>query len=104
MIRGCPLIWQTPFLPPTIIMLFPNVSTLLQLLATIPVTLAACERNVSVLGLVKTNLRSTMGQDCLNGLALMHVHNTHSVNIENILDMLPTLHPRRMVLAEIFAA
>ena len=43
-------------------------------MATIPVTSCECERSISLLGWIKTLLRSTMGQDRLNGLAMLHCH------------------------------
>ena len=43
-------------------------------MATIPVISCECERSISLLGWIKTSLRSTMGQDRLNGLAMLHCH------------------------------
>ena len=54
--------------------MFPNIHQLLRLVCNIPVTSCECERSVSVLRLLKTYLRSSMGQERLSGLALMHVH------------------------------
>ena len=53
--------------------IFPNIHCLLRLVCTIPVTSCECERSVSILRRLKTYLRSTMGQDRLSGLALMHM-------------------------------
>ena len=50
---------------------FPNIYVILVILATLPVTSCECERSISMLKLLKTSLRSTMGNDRLNGLALM---------------------------------
>ena len=47
---------------------------IVSLMATFPVTSCECERLISVLKLIKTSLRSTMTQDRLNGLAMMHYH------------------------------
>nr|CAH7712965.1 unnamed protein product [Callosobruchus chinensis] len=38
-----------------------------------PVTVASCERSFSKLKLIKTYLRSTMGQERLSGLAILSV-------------------------------
>ena len=46
---------------------FPTIFTALQLLVTIPVTTCECERSNSVLKRLKTYLRSTIGQERLNG-------------------------------------
>ena len=37
-----------------------------------------------------------MKEDRLNGLALMMVHRTISVSVENIIDTFAARHPRRM--------
>ena len=42
--------------------------------ATFPVTSCECERSISTLGIVKTKLRATMGQDRLTGLCLLSRH------------------------------
>ena len=44
---------------------FSNVSTILHISAVFPVTSCECERSISTLRLLKTYLRSTMGQDKL---------------------------------------
>nr|CAH7713145.1 unnamed protein product [Callosobruchus chinensis]CAH7732797.1 unnamed protein product [Callosobruchus chinensis]CAH7756156.1 unnamed protein product [Callosobruchus chinensis] len=38
-----------------------------------PVTVASCERSFSKLKLIKTYLRSTMGQERLSGLAILSI-------------------------------
>ena len=52
---------------------FPTIFTALQLLVTIPVTTCECERSNSVLKRLQTYLRSTIGEERLNGLALMNM-------------------------------
>ncbi|KAJ8878836.1 hypothetical protein PR048_019425 [Dryococelus australis] len=51
----------------------PNVRVLSQLLCVLPVTTNTVERSFSTLGHLKTYLRSTMTEDRLNGLALLHI-------------------------------
>jgi hypothetical protein len=63
---------------------FPNISRLLRLLATLPVTTAECERSISGLRRLKTYLRSTMSSDRLNGLALMHFHQDVAVDVDAV--------------------
>jgi hypothetical protein len=53
---------------------FPNLHTLLRLICTLPVTTAECERTISHIRTLKSYLRSTMGQERLNGLALLKIH------------------------------
>lgn len=66
--------------------LFPNLAKLLTILLTLPVTNAEAERSFSVLKLVKTHLRSSMGQERLNGLALLAVHSKTNVSVQNVID------------------
>ena len=44
---------------------FPNLQTALQILLTMPVSVASCERSFSKLKIIKTYLRSTMAQEIL---------------------------------------
>lgn len=81
--------------------MFPNIHELLRLVCTIPVTSCECERSVSVLRRLKTYLRSSMGQERLSGLALMHIHYGMELNLEEIINTFARKHPRRMVLSDI---
>ena len=47
----------------------------MQLVMVMPATNATSERSFSALRRVKSYLRSTMGQEILNYLMLLHVHN-----------------------------
>ena len=82
---------------------FPNICIALQILATVPVTSCECERNNSSLRRLKTWLRSSMIQDRLNGLALMHIHAdiASKINVDEVVDKFAVLHPRRMRLKNI---
>ena len=73
-----------------------NTYTILQILITIPISSASCERSISTLRNLKTYLSSTMVQDRLNGLALMHAHREMELDLEQIIDLFDNLHPRRM--------
>ena len=73
-----------------------NIYTILQILIAIPISSASCERSISTLRNLKTYLRSTMVQDRLNGLALMHAHREMELDLEQIIDLFANLHPRRM--------
>ncbi|XP_065064865.1 52 kDa repressor of the inhibitor of the protein kinase-like [Rhopilema esculentum] len=83
---------------------FPNMYTVFQILATIPVTTCTCERSISALRRLKTYLRSTMKQERLNALALLHVHRDIRVSIDMIIDQFAQKHPRRMKLLDILNA
>lgn len=80
---------------------FPNIHTAFQILATLPVTTCSCERSISALRRLKSYLRSTMKQDRLNALALLHVHRGIHVSSEGIIDEFARRHPRRMRLIDI---
>jgi hypothetical protein len=80
---------------------FVNIFAILQVLATIPITSSSCERSISVLRNLKNYLRSTMSQDRLNGLAIMHAHADVNLNLGEIIDLFANLHPRRMRMANI---
>ena len=54
---------------------------------TLPITTATTERSFLQLRQLKTYLRSTMGQDWLNRLALLHVHREVKLNAEHIIDI-----------------
>jgi hypothetical protein len=66
--------------------IFPNIHQLLRLLCTLPITTAECERSISRLRTLKTYLRSTMGQNRLNGLALLRVHRDVPVSVSAAVD------------------
>ena len=53
---------------------FKNIEASLRILATLPVTSCECERSFSALRRLKNYSRSTMVEDRLNGLALLHIH------------------------------
>ncbi|XP_034082159.1 zinc finger MYM-type protein 1-like [Gymnodraco acuticeps] len=54
--------------------LYPNLWIALRIVCTLPVTVASAERSFSKLKLIKTYLRSCMGQDRLTGLAIISIN------------------------------
>ena len=66
--------------------LFSDVKRLVRLLLTVPCSNAEAERSFSSLRRLKTYLRSSMGQERLNNIALLHVHQDRleSLNIIQI--------------------
>ena len=77
--------------------LFPSVAQLLRLFGTLAVSNASAERTFSKLRLMKTYLRSTMGQERLSGLALMSVHrNEIRVDPEEVMDLFQKTGNRRI--------
>ena len=75
---------------------FPTVHQGLRLLGTLPITTCQCERSISALRRLKSYLRTTMTEDHLQGLALLHVHNGFKVDIERVISAFARKHPRRM--------
>lgn len=65
---------------------YPNICTLLKILAILPVSTATSERSFSSLKLLKTFLRSRMGEDRLTGLALMYIHKDVSIDVEKVIN------------------
>lgn len=67
-------------------MFYPIISKLLQILCTLPVSVATAERSFSTLRRLKTWTRATMGEDRLSALALMHVHRDIEICAERVID------------------
>ena len=74
---------------------YPNILSLMKIMVTIPVTSCKCERSTSLLRLVKSRLRSTMGAERLNALTLMHCHRDISLDPERVVQEFAQSHPRR---------
>ena len=77
---------------------FPNIQVLLNIMGTIPVTSCDCDRSISMLCLIKTPLRSTMGQVRLNGLAIFFCHREIKISPEQVVEEFARRHPRQMLL------
>eukprot|EP00731_Ephydatia_muelleri_P000946 Em0001g946a len=69
---------------------YPNLSVLLHIAATLPVTSASAERSFSALKRLKSYCRTTMGQERLNGLAQMHIQYSVPVDIEAVINLFTT--------------
>ena len=59
---------------PAELVLFSEIGILLKLLLVMPATNAVSERSFSALRRIKSYLRSTMTQDRLNHLMILHIH------------------------------
>jgi hypothetical protein len=66
--------------------IFPSVFTAIKFTVCIPVTVVPVERSFSTLKRLKTYLRNTMGEEHLNGLALMNVHRSIQLDVGGVLD------------------
>ena len=78
--------------------LYPNLSILLQVLVTLPVSTACTpERYFSTLKRLKTYLRSSMGDERLTSLALIHVHaQTTPVESVEVVDVFALTGPHKL--------
>ncbi|CAI6349596.1 unnamed protein product [Macrosiphum euphorbiae] len=74
--------------------LFPNVSKLLQILVTLPVTSCEAERSFSPLKRIKTYLRNSTSESRLNGLAALNIHYDIDVKSEEVIQRLSNLKRR----------
>ena len=52
----------------------------LSIFATLPVSFATAERSFTKLRLIKSDLQTTTGQACLDGLCLMYINNDISIS------------------------
>ena len=65
--------------------LYPSISTVLLILYTMPASTATTERSFSVLRRLKTYLRTTILQDRLTSLAVLHVHRDIDIDIDRVM-------------------
>lgn len=87
---------ETIFLP--LMNYYQNIRRLLMLFTTILVTTCTSERSFSSLKRIKTYLRSTMGENRLNGLAFLNIHPEIIIKPEEVVDTYANKHPRRLQL------
>ena len=79
----------------------PNIHTAFQIFAKVPVTTCTCERSISSVRRLKTYLHNSMSESRLKGLALLNIHRTIAVDINEVINRSASKHPRRMALADI---
>ncbi|XP_062512482.1 52 kDa repressor of the inhibitor of the protein kinase-like [Corticium candelabrum] len=77
---------------------FPNISVLLTIACTIPVTSCECERSASALRRLNNYMHASMGEDRLSHLAFLHIHYDVPIDLDNVVDYYARLHPRRLEL------
>ncbi|KAK2154514.1 hypothetical protein LSH36_266g00001 [Paralvinella palmiformis] len=82
---------------------FTNLFILMQLLCTVGLTTCEWERNITVLRKLEPYMRTTMAQERINGLALMHVHYGLDIDIQWVIDEFARRNPRRMNLINVLA-
>lgn len=62
--------------------IYPNLTTVLKIFLTLPVSVASGERSFSKLKQIKTYLRSTMGQQRLSNLSILSIENDRASSID----------------------
>lgn len=66
--------------------IYPLLNQLLSIFATLPVSVASAERSFSSLRRLKSWMRTTMREDRLCGLCLLHSHREINIDIEKVID------------------
>ncbi|KAJ8044812.1 Zinc finger MYM-type protein 1 [Holothuria leucospilota] len=76
---------------------YPNVSILYRILGTLTVSSATAERSFSKLKIIKSYLRSTMGEERLSGLAIISIERdlATSVSFKNVIDTFSSIKKRK---------
>ncbi|XP_053153204.1 uncharacterized protein LOC128345369 [Hemicordylus capensis] len=76
---------------------FPNFRIAIQIMLTIAVSVASCERSFSKLKLILSSLRASMGQGRLCDLALLSIEReeTDQTNFDGIIDQFASMKARR---------
>lgn len=77
---------------------FPNLRIALQILLTIAVSIASCERSFSKLKLILSYLRASMGQDRLSDLALLSVEKetAEKIDFDDIINKFASMKARKI--------
>ena len=79
--------------------MFQNTHTILPMLLVVPVSNATVERGNSAIKVIKTKIRSTIGQERLNSLTLLYIHRDIPLHYTTIVDIFAKKNPRRIVSA-----
>ena len=75
----------------------PNLIIAIRIYLTLGVSVASCERSFSTLKLIKTYLRSTMGQNRLTNLAILSIERvrTESLDFDEVIDQFASTKSRK---------
>ncbi len=75
---------------------YPNITILLRIAATLPITSCECERSASSLRRLETYNRASMTEERRSSLALIHIHYNKEVSVDRVIDIFARLHPRKL--------
>ena len=76
--------------------LYPNTFVLLKIVATLPVTSCECKRSASSLHRLHSFMRSSMTEDGLIAVGLIHIHYDMPIDKERVIDLFTSQNPRKM--------
>jgi hypothetical protein len=78
---------------------FYEMERLIQILCTIPVSNASCERSFSTLRLIKTHLRNAIGSQRLHDVAVISIHKERAkkLDLDRVVDRFATLYPNSRI-------
>ena len=82
---------------------FPCVKTLLHIGCVLPITTCEAERSFSGLRRIKSYMRSTMHEERLTGLALMHLHHSLEIDPKEIVQTFIRQGNRRLFMSNLFS-
>ena len=82
-------------------MIYFQIYALLEICSTIPATSCECETSASSLRRLHTCNRASMGQERLSSLALIHIHYQVKIDLDEVVNLFATKHPRRLELGTI---
>jgi len=79
---------------------FPNLSTIIQILLTVDVSVASCERSFSKLKLIHSYLHSSRSQEKLSNLAILSIERevTDKIYFDDIINDFASAKARRVQL------
>ena len=80
---------------------FPNIYSMLCIIAAVPGSSNSCERSISKLRLIKDYKRSTMANDRLTGLSLLNVHYEKEIDIDRLIDVFASKFKHSLILGDI---
>ncbi|XP_055874546.1 uncharacterized protein LOC129924311 [Biomphalaria glabrata] len=80
--------------------IFPNLRIALQIMLTISVSVASCERSFSKLKIILTYLRASMGRERLSDLVLLSIEKelVETINFDDVIDNFASARSRKVVL------
>ena len=80
---------------------FPNIYSMLCIIAAVPGSSNSCERSISKLRLIKDYKRSIMANDRLTGLALVNIHYEKEIDIDRLIDVFASKFKHSLILGDI---